>query len=505
MMLSLLSKSQNRRIQIFWIPILLFALNFGIRFAKIDTIQIGMDEPFTLFYAQMPVSEILDALAQGNNPPMMELLLHGWTQIFGTSVVAVRLPSLLFSCLSAPFIFWIGRRVYDWHAGLFASLIFSFATLPIYFSHEARVYSLFALLSLISVYELLRFRENHLSFLHLVAFTFANILLIYSHYFGFIVIAWEILWILVFPHDEKRKILLRFALAMLVTGLAFLPQLQILLTRYGDASGTHWVAQSSFPGLYHILAKYLNQPVTTVISLFVILVAGLKWLYLRMKGRANFKDDLFLILAIFPGAYLLLWLIGWKIPVFLDRYTVFSMMGLYILIGISVSFLFKANWQKAIAAFGIVLVFAFSCNLALNPRSEWKEVAEKFKALKQSEDVIFLSPWWNKLAFLYHYDHSIFEDYQNLDTRMNAAGIFGVMQATPLSKLNLNLPTAIWIATVGEIQVPLHPSLEDYVQRNYNPAPAIEGNHGIILTGYLRKTAVFPIPNQSSLTEMPKY
>ena len=484
---SFLSKvnSKEKWLGFLILPILLFALNFTIKFVHLDTVQVGMDEPFTLFHAQMPPSTLLKTLSNYNNPPLMELVLHGWTTVFGTSVKAVRMPSLLFSCLTAVFLFWLGRRVYDWKAGLLASLAFTFTTWNIYFAHEARVYALFSLLTIVSLYGLLLLREKSDSWLRFSLLLFVNILLVYSHYFGFIVIAWECLWVLLVKHPNRKQMLIRFGIAIVVLVLAYLPQFSIFFQRFGDASGTHWVAKSSFPEIFNTASKFMNQPVTAVVCLGLMFAAGIKWLVLWAKGKELLKPDVFLLFGLFPGGYLLLWAVGWKIPVFLDRYTVFAMVGLYLVLGISIVYLLKHKWVQLSLGIIVLALFAATTQLAYDPGSEWKEVATKIQTVKGPADAVLLSPWWNHLAFIYHFDQDIFQDHAHLHARMESANIWGFMAETPLSKLKLRDAPAIWVASVGE--APFHSSLDSLIKTDYIPAAPIEGNYGISIQGFRKK------------------
>ena len=131
---------------------LIFLWNLLSKSYYLNFNDIAMDEPFTLFHSQQSISHILDLLKDENNPPIHFILVHYWIKIFGFTTFSVRFSSVLFSSLCAVIIFLIGKNYFSKSVGFFSSIIFSFSTLNIYFSHEVRVYSLFCLLYSLSLF-----------------------------------------------------------------------------------------------------------------------------------------------------------------------------------------------------------------------------------------------------------------------------------------------------------------------------------------------------------------
>src|SRR5205085_8374391 len=84
------------------------------------------------------------------------------------------------------------------------------------YSQEVRMYSLLLCLSLFSIWLFVRYFYKSKSFIPLVI---VNILMVYSHYFGWFVISAEILAILLWQREKFKKTLVGFA----VTAAAFAP------------------------------------------------------------------------------------------------------------------------------------------------------------------------------------------------------------------------------------------------------------------------------------------
>ncbi len=66
------------------------------------------------------------------HPPLYYLFMKLWTNIFGYSEIALRMPSVIFSITTGYFVYLIG--------GFWASVFFLFNPLVVYYSQEARMY-----------------------------------------------------------------------------------------------------------------------------------------------------------------------------------------------------------------------------------------------------------------------------------------------------------------------------------------------------------------------------
>ena len=66
------------------------------------------------------------------HPPLYYLFMKLWTNVFGYSEIALRMPSVFFSLMTGYVVYLIG--------GIWAVLFFLFNPLIVYYSQEARMY-----------------------------------------------------------------------------------------------------------------------------------------------------------------------------------------------------------------------------------------------------------------------------------------------------------------------------------------------------------------------------
>ena len=167
--------------RIFLILLLLVLLGGTLRFYDLGKESIWMDEAVSLLEAQQEYSaQIITLVTQLEGSPYgHHLLLHYWIRYFGNSEFSVRFLSAFFGILSIPVLFFLAKRLFDVRVALLSSLFFSTAMLQVVYSQEARLYSLFGFLALLSTLFLVMLfdsnnnRQRKYLFAYIITMTFA--------------------------------------------------------------------------------------------------------------------------------------------------------------------------------------------------------------------------------------------------------------------------------------------------------------------------------------------
>ncbi len=126
---------------------LLVGIAFAVRLPNLAERELWVDEANGVLIALKGFSGIIGALKQDGNPPGYYFLLSMWSGLFGISEVAVRSLSILIGVSLIPLVYLLGRSWFSRQAGLFAAFFVAISPFHVYYSREARMYSLMTLLA----------------------------------------------------------------------------------------------------------------------------------------------------------------------------------------------------------------------------------------------------------------------------------------------------------------------------------------------------------------------
>lgn len=207
----------------------------------VTTSALWLDEALSVNIATLPLGAIGEALRHDGHPPLYYVLLHLWTEVFGTGDVAVRSLSGVLAVLTLPVAWVVGRRAGDATLGWLTVLVLGALPFASRYGTEARMYALVMLLVFLGWLAVQRALEApRLGRLAVVAVVSGALLL--THYWAFyllgatglvLVLAW---WR---GTGEARTARLRVTLAVAAGGILFLPWLPSFLEQ-ARSTGTPW-------------------------------------------------------------------------------------------------------------------------------------------------------------------------------------------------------------------------------------------------------------------------
>jgi len=450
------------------ISFFLFALNLIIKIIYIDSRDIANDEPFTIYWAQASLNEIIQMLSSENNPPFHFFLMHFWIKLFGISPLSVRFLSMLFSVLIPVVIFLFGNKYFNRFIGFAAALIFTFTTMHVFFSHEARVYTMFALLTAVSLFILIEITEKPTRKILYFYLFISNLILIYSHYFGFFILFIEA--VTLFVSKNRMKILKPMFFMMLALGLSYLPLIFVFLTRLTTSTshGT-WVAPPQLGQVYGFLNLFINDRLNMLVFILLALLGfGVTFFNKKIKALIEqIKNEKVFIVALwFLIPYLLMFFISFKVPMFVDRYILYTTIPFYILLAIIINAVFEKNIFKYIAISVFVLSLAFTFELNPDNFRRMKELTSLIKKLKTEQSVVLIAPDYSDLGFTYHYNIDYFKDYKNYSTHLKKENIFAVNSKDQAKSIIDSNHECIYIQAGSEFQDPDN-AIYNYLASHY--------------------------------------
>lgn len=177
------------------------------------------------------------------HPPGYYLFMLAWTRNFGTGVVSLRAPSLLFGVGSVALIYVLGALERDRLVGLLAALLLALNGHQVLWSQLAKGYMAAAFLGLFSAVLLVlatRSRRQNLLGLLYVATALCGVSV--THFFWPLIIA-QVIWVFVvaWNHTPRSPGLLHWQAAALILGTPFLALAVFQARRPG------YIEQSSIP------------------------------------------------------------------------------------------------------------------------------------------------------------------------------------------------------------------------------------------------------------------
>ncbi len=340
--------------------------------------------------------------------PLTPLLYYLWSDLFGVSIIAVRLLSalagtalILLSALLAREI-WPGDSRTARTAGLIAALCVALSPVHLFQAQEARMYAfvaLFAALSGLSLLRAVRTGRGRWWVLNLAA----NAALVWSHYLAAFLWPAQAVWLLFAKGVRWRALLLWLAVHVLLlapvglwmSGIApqpkelhdyyIKPDLSLAVRNWVAGDAVHWSSSTFFPSgrAWSFAPDAVRRAVVSAhpfgdAAIAVAFSAALLWGVMRLRRRDAGAGYLVLWAAL-PLALLVGLSFAWK-PVYASRYLVHASLALYLLLGGLLARLPASRRALCVTVLAVVYVWQLSLALPPQTRTAWKQTAAAIKA-----------------------------------------------------------------------------------------------------------------------------
>jgi len=218
----------------------------GLRLLLLDGQSLWYDEGVSAYMTPRSFAEIAAATSVDIHPPLYYWLLSLWAVPFGHGEIALRGYSVLLGSLMVWCTWGLGRTLAGPAVGLAAGALLAISPLAVQYSQEVRMYAQAGLLAVASswaglslVRALLEETATRRRLLILaVGYGLLAAALLYTHYYGTLVIAAQQLWAgLVLIRTRRWRIVPFWAFGSGLAALLFLPWLPIALRQTGYYPG----------------------------------------------------------------------------------------------------------------------------------------------------------------------------------------------------------------------------------------------------------------------------
>jgi mannosyltransferase len=222
------------------------------------------DEADTAQLVHLPLGNMLGLLPQSEStPPLYYIAAWVWAHVFGAHEAGLRSLSAVAGVLTVPVAYGAAAKLVSTRAGIIAAALTACSPLLIWYSQEARAYSLLVLLTGLSLLAFAHARAAP-SARNMTLWAIASALALTTHYYALVAVVPQAVW-LVATHPRDRRVLLGVGFVA-VCGLALVP----LAITQNSTRRDAWIGNSPFgPRLRQIIPQFLigtNAPHRLVVK-----------------------------------------------------------------------------------------------------------------------------------------------------------------------------------------------------------------------------------------------
>lgn len=406
-----------RRIQ-FAALIVVLGIYIAVRLWGLTSSCLWFDEIFSIHAAEHDWSSLWSFVALDLiHPPLFYAVLKTWILVGGEGLMWLRLLPVLFAIIAVfPFVCFCNELKLSFRARLLGFFLVAVNGSLIKYSQEVRMYSLLMCLSLFSIWLFVRyFRKGK----GLIVLTIINLLLVWTHYFGWFVVASEVLSILIFQRIKWRA----FAVMLGIAIAGFVPWIiSVTMAAREGAALSQNIGWMRRPGILFIIqfklaliepfyfqASSADPASIFRISVPLLIIASVGVVLFLFSWNSHDAEEKrsFELTAIFAGVPLLTaFLASWILPysIWGTRHLIIAFAPASILIALALTRIPVPNVR--VAAVTVVILFtgyAFVMH-AERPTPQyiwcaWEQLADKIEPgaevhIYATEDVIAYHLWF---------------------------------------------------------------------------------------------------------------
>ncbi len=328
------------------------------------------------------IRDVLESMRKaGMHPPFYYVFLHYILKFFGTGLIALRLPSVIFSTLSIAALYALCREVFPKRSALPAALLLAFSPYGIHYAHMIRPYPLLMLLSLLSTCLVLRLRAKeqfdaaHAGFWGYVLLSVVGLYTLYHYVFVFI---FQLVFLLPGSVRDKRRIAAVLG-AGVIAVLSYLPWLPSFRDQLQVVTGGsfYYFGKSSPLAVYRYFLEFnFTQAFPGGINWYKIMLALLITIFIGTGVLCSLRTNRGRCFAAAAVAYFVL---GYAADRLMNMQTLNIAKLLFFVVPLFLLYLGAGLWQllqrqRTAGILGMSLVVGillFSSGLLLqNPKQE---------------------------------------------------------------------------------------------------------------------------------------
>jgi 4-amino-4-deoxy-L-arabinose transferase-like glycosyltransferase len=377
-----------------------------LRFYNLGFDSIWLDEASTLNTAVKSIPEIWQFTTAGEfNPPLFYWAEHVML-VFGNSEVVLRFLPALLGVLTIPLIYLAGKEFMDRNVGIIAAAAFAFSPFLLFYSQEARAYSMMLFFVTFSLIFYFRALKNN-KIMDWALFGILSALAFWSHFYALVIIGALILYALyeMVPKIRKSPSTAKpLVSALAIFGIICLPLILVTIDLF--AKRTASAPTFGFQGL-ELVAGTFEQVSGSAVAMYLLLflfIAGIIQAFLLDKNKGIFLVTLTVL------TFVISYFLSFRIPM-QPRYLIF--LAIIYFIGIALCYKPLYRWIKSPAVvYGLIalLVVINAPTLAgyysgYN-KEDWRGFSGQLRQLTEQGDYVVVVPGYLSQPLDYYYSNA---------------------------------------------------------------------------------------------------
>jgi len=386
--------------------VLILGLGLAARVYQLARQGLWIDEGYSVTLAGLSPASIVAGTAADQHPPLYYLLLHGWLGLVGRSEFAVRFLSVAAGILTLAVLYAVGRRMSSARLGLWSALLLALSPIHIQYSQEARMYTLLALLGLLSVYTLRCWLEQP-SIGRGTLYVLSTAAALYTHNLAVFLLPFEAMWAIAWATTRRDSSGYRPALdnqrlwgwlvCQAAIALLWLPWLPTVVMQ-AHSHRVPWIVPPTLPMLRDTLLRLttgilIDQPggPPAILGWLWLSMTGLAVALAWKRGQEQQRELVFSGLLFGVPAALIVGL-SFAYPLYQDKQFVFLVPALMSCLAAGLLAL-RPLW-RILAVAGLLALNAYPLYdlYYRGSRPEWREAIAYMDDNAQPGDLIVLNP-----------------------------------------------------------------------------------------------------------------
>ncbi|HEX3000993.1 MAG TPA: glycosyltransferase family 39 protein, partial [Methanoregula sp.] len=345
----------------------------------------------------------------GNSIPPLFYWIENLMLAFGNNETVLRFVPALFGVLTIPLMYWVGTEFMDRNAGIIAAAACAFSPFLIFYSQEARAYSMgLFLITFAMVFFLKALKTGKTT--HWAMFGALSALAYWTHFYTLVVTGTLVLYAIIIKAMEWRKDPRSLKPVIIGAGtfiIISLPLLVLTLQLFAKrtAGGPTFGIQGA--GIIIETFRQLSGFSEFVMVLFLILfVIGIIQAFVIDRNKGIFL----LMLTLLP--FVISWFLTYKIPM-QPRYLIILAPVYFVGIALAYKPVFSLirNQKIVYGLMALLVVLSVTTPFFIGyytsySKEDWRGFAGQMRQAAQPGDILVLVPGYMSQPFSYYYSNA---------------------------------------------------------------------------------------------------